>query len=201
MIPRKAVRPIIFLTVGLVHLAAILFFRITMPGGPLSDRMRDAEVIKLVDVEEYQPAAQKIIPPEDTIIVPEQPSAAETVIEVDQKVEEQINAPEVSSLLEEPEYLPQHKISEVPGIPTGEILTRIEYPSLALKQGIEAVVYLELYIDTAGRIRRIDVLKDPGYGFAEAAVSALEGIICTPARANATPVAVRYRYPVRFTLK
>ena len=71
---------------------------------------------------------------------------------------------------------------------------------MAMKQGIEGVVYLELYIDEAGNIRRINVLKDPGYGFADAAVAALEGITCKPAMMNDKPVAVRFRYPVRFVL-
>jgi protein TonB len=99
------------------------------------------------------------------------------------------------------EYVPQHKISIVPEIPTKEVLGRIRYPSLALRQEIEGVVYLELFIDTAGVIRKIQVLKDPGYGFADAAIEALTGIRCKPAISNGSPVAVRYRYPVRFTLQ
>ena len=101
---------------------------------------------------------------------------------------------------EEIEYLPQHKISAVPVIPSREVLARIVYPPMALKQGIEAVVYLELYIDSAGLIKKIKVLKDPGHGFAQAAVSALQGLSCIPANANGKNVAVKYRYPVKFTL-
>ena len=71
---------------------------------------------------------------------------------------------------------------------------------MAMKQGIEGVVYLELFIDEAGNIRQVNVLKDPGYGFAEAAVQALDGIVCKPALMNDKPVAVRFRYPVRFVL-
>lgn len=101
----------------------------------------------------------------------------------------------------EPEYLPQFKIDEVPIIPARTVLSRIEYPPLAARQGIEANVFLELFIDETGRIRKITVLKDPGHGFAAAAVAALRGVVCTPAMVEGQPVAVRYRYPVRFTLK
>ena len=45
------------------------------------------------------------------------------------------------------------------------------------------------------------MLKDPGNGFAEAAIAALGDIFCVPAKIDGHPVAVRYRYPVRFTLK
>ena len=89
----------------------------------------------------------------------------------------------------------------VPVIPTEKVLSRIKYPELAAKQGIEGVVYLELYIDKTGRIRDAKVLKDPGFGFAEAALAALEGVSCQPAAANGEAVAVKFRYPVRFTLK
>jgi len=101
----------------------------------------------------------------------------------------------------EDDYLPQFRITELPVIPIKEALAKIEYPSLAARQGIEATVYLELFIDEGGTIRRIAVLKDPGYGFAEAAVAALRGLGCAPARAEGRAVAVRFRYPVRFALK
>ena len=55
-------------------------------------------------------------------------------------------------------------------------------------------------IDANGVIRKIKVLKDPGHGFAQAAVAALDGITCVPANANGKNCAVRYRYPVKFTL-
>jgi len=98
------------------------------------------------------------------------------------------------------EYLPQHLVSTVPVIPTEELLARISYPPRALRQGIEGVVILELFIDKSGAIRKVGVIKDPGYGFADAAVAAIRGLSCEPARANGLPVAVRFRYPVRFTV-
>ena len=101
----------------------------------------------------------------------------------------------------EPDYLPQYKITDVPVIPVKDVLAKIQYPPLAAKQGIEATVYLELLIDDTGKIRKITVLKDPGYGFADAAVSALSDMTCVPAKMNGQTVAVRFRYPVRFTLK
>jgi protein TonB len=101
----------------------------------------------------------------------------------------------------EPVYMPQFNITDVPVVPAKEVLAKIVYPPLAAKQGIEAIVYLELFIDDTGRIRKITVLKDPGYGFAEVAVNALSGIICVPAKIEGKAVAVRFRYPVRFALK
>jgi TonB family protein len=98
------------------------------------------------------------------------------------------------------DYMPQYNIDELPSISENDVLSRIEYPTLAAKQGIEATVYLELFINSSGRIVHINVLKDPGFGFTEAAVKALLNLVCTPAKMEGKPVAVRYRYPVHFKL-
>lgn len=98
-------------------------------------------------------------------------------------------------------FLPQGKIGGLPGIPVARLQANMVYPPMALKMGLEALVLLELFIDQNGNIIRITVLKDPGHGFAEAALKAFEGISVTPATVNGKPAAVRFRYPVRFTLK
>jgi protein TonB len=72
---------------------------------------------------------------------------------------------------------------------------------MALRQGIEGVVYLELYIDKFGNIKKMVVLKDPGYGFSEAAVKALQGVKFLPAIYDGNPVATKIRYPFRFILQ
>lgn len=180
----------IFIITALLHMSVLGLVRFSTPSEQTIDE-REYEIIKLVDVEEFIP------PPETpkTTVVYNQPSISEKVIATDDEVIE-ITTPQ-----SEIEYVPQHKISIVPDIPTGSVLENIVYPPMALRQGIEGIVYLELFIDTAGMVRKIQVLKDPGHGFAEAAVAALTGLRCKPAYANGKPVAVRFRYPVRFKIQ
>lgn len=109
--------------------------------------------------------------------------------------------PSVPTQLDQPEYLPPYKISVPPKVPVDQVLRQLVYPRQPKRQKIEGVVYLELFIDKEGVIQKIEVLKDPGYGFAEAALKAFQGVRCTPAEANGVPVAVRYRYPIRFKLR
>ena len=144
-----------------------------------------------MDVQEFVPPPPAPVEKKEVVTVSNQPKASENFVETKE---------EVVVEREEIVYLPQHKISSVPIIPSREVLSRIVYPPMALKQGIEAVVYLELFIDSNGSIKKIKVLKDPGHGFAQAAVKALEGVTCVPANANGKNCAVRYRYPVKFTL-
>ena len=182
----KFARPLIFALVLILHASVIFLFNFTDNEEDAETiDFREAEVFKLVDIQEYvQPPVQQ----KEAVTVSNQPKAAEKILETDKEVNEEI------------EYLPQHKISSIPVIPTREGLSRIVYPPMALKQGIEAIVYLELFIDSSGTIKKIKVLKDPGHGFAQAAVNALQGLSCIPANVNGKNCAVKYRYPVKFTL-
>ncbi len=184
-------RTIILAVVGAAHLIILLV--VTIPVETTEQKLDPgADVFKLVDVQEFRPPPPETEkpPPEETVTVENQVATAAQVIETERVVVE----------VDEPVYLPQHQISVIPVLPTETILERIIYPDLAARQGLEGVVYLELFIDATGKIRRVEVLRDPGHGFAQAAVAALRDIKVRPALSNGEPVAVRYRYPVRFTL-
>jgi periplasmic protein TonB len=162
----------------------------------------DNDIFKIVDVDEYIPVIPEPPEPEDNEEVVEvavQEAIVEDVIETEKEVIESADA-QPFTVQDVVEYLPQHKISKAPELPVTDIKSKIEYPAMARRQGIEAVVYLLLYIDQFGKIRNIEVLQDPGYGFADAAVTALAEIVCIPAEVNGTPVATKFRYPVRFSL-
>ena len=190
---RPLVRPLLFSLVIAVHIIVLICVKFSISNAAPEEE-KTAEIFKLVDVEEFVPPP----PPPPVIqkreVVVNSVKASENIQETEKEVVEVEEAPE------EIDYIPQHKISVVPEIPTKQILSKIEYPKMAMKQGIEGVVYLELFIDEAGNIRHINVLKDPGYGFAEAAIAALDSVTCKPALMNDKPVAVRFRYPVRFVL-
>lgn len=191
---RPLVRPLLFGLVIAIHIIVLVCVRFSVKEAALEEEI-DAEIFKLVDVEEFVPPPPPPPVIEKKEVVVNSVKASETIQETEKEVvevEEEVSV--------EIEYVPQHKISVVPEIPTKAILSKIEYPKMAMKQGIEGVVYLELFIDEAGNIRKVNVLKDPGYGFAEAALAALDGITCKPALVNDRPVAVRFRYPIRFVL-
>lgn len=187
---KPLVRPILFSLVIAIHVIVLICVKFSV-SSVAQEEEKVAEIFKLVDVEEFVPP-----PPPPPVI--EKKEVVVNTVKNSENIQE--TEKEVVEVEEEIDYIPQHKISVVPEIPTKQILSKIEYPKMAMKQGIEGVVYLELFIDEYGNIRRVNVLKDPGYGFADAAVAALEGITCKPAMMNDKPVAVRFRYPVRFVL-
>lgn len=75
------------------------------------------------------------------------------------------------------------------------------YPALAKRRNKEGVVLLRLSISETGQMTRLEVLEDPGYGFAEAAQEAIRSSSFTPAHHNGKPVAVRAILPIRFNLR
>lgn len=75
------------------------------------------------------------------------------------------------------------------------------YPSLARRRGKEGVVLLRISISETGQLTRLEVLENPGYGFAEAAQEAVRGSSFTPAHHNGKPVAVLATLPIRFNLR
>jgi protein TonB len=163
-------------------------------------------VMKLTDIQEYTP------PPPPTVARPVQ-NTAETVAEEIVEVEELEPSAEESAPAGTghntgsntgPDYLPQHQISVLPEFDRRELQRRTVYPPIARRSEIEGSVVLELFIDREGYVRNIAVLRETpeGRGFAEAAVKAFQGMKATrPAQANGEDVAVRYRWPVRFTLR
>jgi len=107
---------------------------------------------------------------------------------------------------EEIVYLPMGRITKEPEFPTTVIARAVVYPQIALRAGIEGRAVLEIFIDQQGNIRNIILLGETpeGHGFGEAALNAMRnvqdrGIQVKPAESDGRKVAVRYRYPIRFT--
>jgi len=103
---------------------------------------------------------------------------------------------------EESSYSGQFMAATAPIFPLNYIKSRIVYPPLAKQQGIQnVVVILELYIDKNGEIKKVNILKDPGFGFGEAVVKGLQDIkVVTAKDADGNPIAIKFRYPYRFVL-
>ncbi len=196
---RKILSISIFIIAVILHIT--ILFVVPYCKGIKQDR-EENDIFKIVDVEEFIPAIPEAPIQEENDKVVEvaiQDNIAEDIIETDKIVVETADAPPLNAqaIIE---FLPQHKISKAPELPVNEIKSKIEYPAMARRQRIEGVVYLLLYIDQFGKIRNIEVLQDPGYGLTDAAVSALADVECIPAEVNGTPVATKFRYPVRFSL-
>ena len=179
-----------------------------------------AQIMRLMDIQEDVPPPPPPPPPPPRAVEPQQnmvEAISQNMIETDHVPEEQIVVdfmaappapPTVYVPSETIDYIPQSRVSKVPVFSEQDlrrIMTylRDQYPPIALRSGIEGTVILELFIDSHGVIRQINIFRETpeGRGFGEVAVSAFRDVRASPAEANGSPVAVRYRYPIRFTVR
>jgi protein TonB len=209
-------RLILFAAVAGLHGIFIFFFIIKVDAS-ISVPEQSALVMKLADIQEEEPPPLAPAPPPPPPPPPEPMESsqnaaeaiAETMIETEEVPLQTLVAavlpvrPVQRAAASEEEYLPMHKVSIPPVLSERDIKQRLIYPPIALRAGIEGMVYLELFVDHQGLVRQIVILKEepPSRGFGEAAVKAFQGLRGTPAQANGVAVGVRYRYPVRFAIR
>jgi TonB family protein len=78
---------------------------------------------------------------------------------------------------------------------------KIPYPAEAKAAGIEGPVVMDILIDNQGMVRKVDLVKGPGYGLNEAALQAITHFQFAPAQVQGQAVAVKIRYTYRFVLE
>ena len=112
-------------------------------------------------------------------------STATTQIEQDLKIDDD-TAP--------PDFVPYEKE------PT--VVKRVEpkYPDLALRAGLEGNVFVKVWVDKEGKVRKVVLLKSDAPIFEEAAISAAKQWVFTPAVMQKGPVSVWVSIPFRFRL-
>jgi protein TonB len=98
-------------------------------------------------------------------------------------------------------------VEEMPSFPGGEaklleLLSHIQYPTLAREEGISGWVYLNFIIDKDGKIRDAKITKGIGGGCDEEALRVLLSLPdWKPGRQNGRAVAVRNNIRINFSLK
>jgi protein TonB len=174
----------------------LLFFAVFTIKTVINAPSESAGVIRLADIREEAPPKPKPVAAASTSEL-----VATTVVETDDAVsgESFVEAGEGDII----DFLPMHLVSQLPRFSEDEIRRKVVYPAIAQKSEVEGTVYLEIFVDSYGAVRSVTILKEdpPDRGFGEAAAKAFQGLKGSPAMANGKEVAVRYRYPVRFTLK
>lgn len=223
----KYTRLAVFLTVIAVHALAIfcLAFTLTAKARPVE------ELPKYIELEDFQYATapsggngdppplapSEPVQPQPVVTEPQSAATSDFAEPVEEKasgpsmVTSQENGVEGGVIggtgtgnggLSDSEYVPLQKNMVPPVLSIKSIKDKLICPPIALRAGIEGRVFLDIYIDTAGLIQKIKVLKeDPvGYGFADAAIRAFDGCTCVPAKIDGLAVAVIFRYPIRFTI-
>jgi TonB family protein len=84
--------------------------------------------------------------------------------------------------------------------PVLERFIQAEYPASALAAGVEGEVIFSLTIEVDGALSEVRVTEPAGFGFTEAALTAIKGFVFTPATKDGVPVRAQILYKYRFSL-
>jgi len=190
----KILRFTVFIAAAVLHLLVIFFFVFDTQRN-IQAEDESARMMKLTDIDELPP------PPDPEI--PQVEAIAESMIETDTPPVQEVVAAGTIINEQQEVYLQAHQVSTTPQFNFNEILADLVYPPIAHRTGIEGMVYLDLFVDRAGVVQRVIILREEpeGRGFGEAAARVFTGRKGIPATANGEPVSCRYRFPVRFSLK
>lgn len=121
----------------------------------------------------------------------------------DSKVKEEIFLSPPKENLEinkEPTYFVA--VEEMPE-PVGglqEIQSRIEYPEIAKRVGIEGKVFVRAFVDETGTVTNAEVVKGIGAGCDEAALDAILKTKFNPGKQRGKPIKVQVTVPILFKL-
>jgi periplasmic protein TonB len=82
------------------------------------------------------------------------------------------------------------------------VVKRVEpkYPDLALRAGLEGNVFVKVWVDKEGKVRKVVLLKSDAPIFEDAAIGAAKQWVFTPAVMQKGPVSVWVSIPFRFRL-
>ncbi|MCJ7554169.1 MAG: energy transducer TonB [Ignavibacteriaceae bacterium] len=81
------------------------------------------------------------------------------------------------------------------------IQSKIKYPEIAKRAGIEGNVYVQAFIDENGNVANAKIIKGIGSGCDEAALDAVKQTKFKPGRQKGKPVKVQVSIPIAFKLQ
>ena len=206
----------IFVQLGLVASLLLLIVLFTLDFQTEQDFQIVEEQMEIVQVEEIEQTRIEDRPPPPRPPAPiEVPDAdVEEEIELDLSMDLDLTEtvtdlppPPPPPAEPEPEPEPEPEIFVIVEDPPELIggleglQSRIQYPELARRAGIEGTVFVQFVVDENGNVVDPVCVREPGGGTCEEALRAVRAAKFEPGRQRGKPVKVRFSLPVRFRLR
>ncbi len=102
---------------------------------------------------------------------------------------------------EEPQYFVAVEDMPEPIGGIAAIQSKIVYPEIAKRAGVEGKVYVKAFVDESGNVTKVEVQKGIGAGCDEAAMKAVKETKFKPGKQRGKPVKVQVSIPVVFRLQ
>lgn len=203
----------IYMEIGLVLVLALLVvaFRLDLNRGsetdweaPEQEQIEMEEILQTEQIEQPPPPPKPPVPvevPNDETLEDE-PLNLDASLDLDAPVEEAPPPPppEEEEVEEEPEVFVV--VEEMPELIGGlaSIQSKIKYPEMARKAGVEGRVIVQFIVDEEGNVRDAQVVRGLGAGLDEVALNAVRQAKFEPGMQRGKPVRVKMSLPVTFRL-
>lgn len=102
---------------------------------------------------------------------------------------------------EEPQYFVAVEEMPEPIGGIGAIQSKIVYPEIAKRAGVEGKVFIKAFVNESGEVTKAEVVKGIGAGCDEAAMEAVKQTKFKPGKQRGKPVKVQVAIPVVFRLQ
>lgn len=121
-------------------------------------------------------------------------------------INEQVEAPpppkeDKKIVEEEPTYFVAVEEMPEPIGGIGAIQSKIVYPEIAKRAGVEGKVYVLAFVNESGDVTKAEIIKGLGAGLDEAALSAVKQTKFKPGKQRGKPVKVQVSIPIVFKLQ
>ena len=81
------------------------------------------------------------------------------------------------------------------------IQSKIVYPEIAKRAGVQGRVFVKAYVDESGNVNKVELIRGIGAGCDEAAMEAVQSVKFKPGKQRGKPVKVQVTVPVLFRLQ
>jgi periplasmic protein TonB len=166
---------------------------------------------ELINVEDIEATKQETAPPPPpkppipieapTDDVLEDVEIEATDLDVDAEVAAPPPPPKVEEEDAEPVFFVAVEQMPEPIGGIGAIQRKIVYPEIAKRAGVQGRVYVKAYVDEAGKVTKVELIRGIGAGCDEAAMEAVNSVMFSPGKQRGKPVKVQVTVPVLFKLQ
>jgi len=104
-------------------------------------------------------------------------------------------------VVEEAPYFEAVETMPEPLLGIAELQSRVVYPELAVKTGIQGLVSVLAYVEVDGSVTKVELKKGIGMGCDEAAMKAVAETKFIPGKQRGKPVRTKVGVPVRFRIR
>jgi len=183
----------------LIALVLLILGFVFMP--EIESQPYQPKVTRAIRVDKLPPQLENIVKPPPPP-KPKMPVAAKSDEEVEAQTIDKTDFDGLEKKKADVEFAPPKFVAyEVAPKPLNEKIMQGIYPEMAIRSRIEGKLFLELWIDTNGKVRNVIITKPLFPAIDKVAKEKAYQLKFTPAMQRDKPVAVRLAYPVIFRLE